>query len=139
MILIRLSTALHGFDAGPARGRSGEVKSWTVDYLTCTQLAEYYEKYNDCPIEGFSCAAIHFYRLARNRCARYTEYRNQVYDAHLNTYNITYVIEYLMEIPEISFYSEFALCGFGSFFEPCSHTKKLTVDSRLVRNQSMLC
>jgi hypothetical protein len=44
-----------------------EVKSWTVDYLTCTQLAEYYEKYNDCPIEGFSCAAIHFYRLARNR------------------------------------------------------------------------
>jgi hypothetical protein len=44
-----------------------EVKSWTVDYLTCTQLAEYYEDFNDCPVEGFSCESIHFYRLARNR------------------------------------------------------------------------
>jgi hypothetical protein len=44
-----------------------EVKSWTVDYVTCTQLAEYYETFNACPIEGFSSEAIHFYRLERNR------------------------------------------------------------------------
>merc|ERR1719473_2064484 len=44
-----------------------EVKSWTVDYVTCTQLAEYYETFNDCPIEGFSSESIHFYRLERNR------------------------------------------------------------------------
>lgn len=44
-----------------------EVKSWTVDYVTCTQLAEYYEGFNDCPIEGFSSESIHFYRLERNR------------------------------------------------------------------------
>merc|ERR1719375_2474285 len=44
-----------------------EVKSWTVDYVTCTQLAEYYETFNECPIEGFSSEMIHFYRLERNR------------------------------------------------------------------------
>merc|ERR1719353_2712850 len=44
-----------------------EVKSWTVDYVTCTQLAEYYETFAECPIEGFSSEAIHFYRLERNR------------------------------------------------------------------------
>merc|ERR1719498_1323340 len=44
-----------------------EVKSWTVDYVTCTQLAEYYETFNECPIEGFSSEGIHFYRLERNR------------------------------------------------------------------------
>merc|ERR1719353_2096427 len=44
-----------------------EVKSWTVDYVTCTQLAEYYETFNECPIEGFSSDGIHFYRLERNR------------------------------------------------------------------------
>lgn len=43
------------------------VKSWTVHYLTSTQLQEFYDFYANCPVSSFSTKSISFSRLPLNR------------------------------------------------------------------------
>eukprot|EP00933_Yihiella_yeosuensis_P055679 TRINITY_DN54544_c0_g1_i1.p1 TRINITY_DN54544_c0_g1~~TRINITY_DN54544_c0_g1_i1.p1 ORF type:complete len:459 (+),score=87.20 TRINITY_DN54544_c0_g1_i1:84-1460(+) len=40
-----------------------EVKSWTVNYLTSTQLREFYDDYYGCPIASFNTQTIDFSKL----------------------------------------------------------------------------
>jgi hypothetical protein len=42
---------------------SKSMKSWTVQYLTSTQLEEFYEDYRDCPIPSFNTAVMEFSKL----------------------------------------------------------------------------
>ncbi|CAD7934805.1 unnamed protein product [Amoebophrya sp. A120] len=62
-----------------------DVKSWTIHYLTCTQLSEYYSLYDDCPVESFSTSEINFAALPLHRyyiadfvelCHRYSQLIN---------------------------------------------------------------
>merc|ERR1740138_2017983 len=43
---------------------SKEMKSWTVRYLTSTQLEEFYDDYAECPIKSFNTGGIDFSKLA---------------------------------------------------------------------------
>lgn len=40
-------------------------KSWTLDFLTLTQLEEFYEMYQTCPIKSFSTGGIDFAQMPR--------------------------------------------------------------------------
>lgn len=40
-----------------------DMKSWTVDYLTSSQLEEFFEEYEDCPVRSFNTGSIDFTRL----------------------------------------------------------------------------
>jgi len=40
-----------------------EMKSWTVHYLTSTQLEEFYDDYYDCPLPAFNTKSIDFAKL----------------------------------------------------------------------------
>lgn len=42
---------------------SKSMRSWTVRYLTSTQLQEFYRDYEHCPVRSFDTAAIDFSRL----------------------------------------------------------------------------
>lgn len=42
---------------------SKHMKSWTVQYLTSTQLEEFYEHYKDCPVSSFNTGIIEFSKL----------------------------------------------------------------------------
>jgi hypothetical protein len=42
---------------------SKHMKSWTVQYLTSTQLEEFYEDYKDCPVSSFNTGIIEFSKL----------------------------------------------------------------------------
>jgi len=62
-----------------------DVKSWTIHYLTCTQLSEYYSVYDDCPVASFSTNEINFAALPLQRyyiadfvelCHRYSQLIN---------------------------------------------------------------
>ncbi|KAF4716087.1 hypothetical protein FOZ62_005577, partial [Perkinsus olseni] len=44
-----------------------EVKSWTVHYLTASQLDEFYSRFHHCPVQSFDTHDIHFGRLALSR------------------------------------------------------------------------
>lgn len=46
---------------------SKQCKSWTVHYLTSTQLQEFYDFYANCPVQSFSTKSISFTRLPLNR------------------------------------------------------------------------
>lgn len=43
---------------------SKEMKSWTVRYLTSTQLEEFYDDYHECPIKSFNTSGIDFSKLS---------------------------------------------------------------------------
>jgi hypothetical protein len=45
------------------------TKSWTVNVLTSTQLDEFYEEYQDCPVKSFNTASVDFAKLPK---AKYT-------------------------------------------------------------------
>lgn len=40
-----------------------EMKSWTVHYLTSSQLEEFYDDYYSCPVAAFNTTAIDFAKL----------------------------------------------------------------------------
>jgi len=42
---------------------SKHMKSWTVQYLTSTQLEEFYEDYKNCPVPSFDTGMIEFSKL----------------------------------------------------------------------------
>jgi len=44
-----------------------DVKSWTVHYITTSQLAEFYEDYEDCPMKAFNTGHIEFASLPMAR------------------------------------------------------------------------
>mmetsp|Transcript_44888 Transcript_44888/g.106515 ORF Transcript_44888/g.106515 Transcript_44888/m.106515 type:complete len:483 (+) Transcript_44888:97-1545(+) len=44
-----------------------EVRSWTVHTLTCAQLQEFFEMYNDCPVQSFNTGMLHFDTLPLSR------------------------------------------------------------------------
>ena len=44
-----------------------DVKSWTIHYLTSTQLHEYFEVYRDCPVKSFNTGEISFATLPLHR------------------------------------------------------------------------
>lgn len=41
-----------------------KMKSWTVDYLTSTQLEEFYQDFTNCPVKSFDTASVDFTKLA---------------------------------------------------------------------------
>jgi len=55
-----------------------QMKSWTLQYLTSSQLAEFYDDFHTCPVQAFNTATIDFARLG---VARYnmTDYIELVY------------------------------------------------------------
>ena len=62
-----------------------DVKSWTIHYLTCSQLQEYYDRYRECPVASFNTREIAFARLPLHRyyiadfvelCHRYSQLIN---------------------------------------------------------------
>lgn len=55
-----------------------QMKSWTLQYLTSSQLADFYDDFHDCPVQAFNTKGIDFARLA---VARYnmTDYIEFVY------------------------------------------------------------
>jgi len=44
-----------------------EVKSWTVHYLTASQLQEFYDYYQECPFQSFNTRELSFAKLPLNR------------------------------------------------------------------------
>jgi hypothetical protein len=40
-----------------------DMRSWTVHYLTSSQLEEYHKKFRNCPVESFATSDIRFARL----------------------------------------------------------------------------
>lgn len=41
-----------------------QMKSWTVHYLTSTQLEEFYQDFIDCPVKSFDTGSVDFTKLA---------------------------------------------------------------------------
>jgi len=54
---------------------SKEMKSWTVHYLTSSQLEEFYDDYYACPVQAFNTNSIDFAKLplAKYRMQDYIE------------------------------------------------------------------
>jgi len=42
---------------------SKEMKSWTVHYLTSSQLEEFFDDWYECPVSAFNTSSIHFAKL----------------------------------------------------------------------------
>jgi len=55
-----------------------DKKSWTLQYLTSSQLADFYDDFHDCPVLAFDTKSIDFARLAVDRY-NITEYIELVY------------------------------------------------------------
>ncbi|CAD7930561.1 unnamed protein product [Amoebophrya sp. A25] len=84
-----------------------DVKSWTIHYLTCTQLSEYYSFYDDCPVESFSTSEINFAALPLHRyyiadfvelCHRYSQLINPLIHLQRSLQNA---------LPSISFWNDY--------------------------------
>jgi len=52
-----------------------QMKSWTLQYLTSSQLATFYDDFHNCPVQAFDTATIDFAKLAvaRYNMAEYVE------------------------------------------------------------------
>ncbi|CAD7932127.1 unnamed protein product [Amoebophrya sp. A25] len=44
-----------------------DVKAWTIHYLTCTQLYEYFSFFEDCPVDSFRTSSVNFATLPLRR------------------------------------------------------------------------
>lgn len=68
---------------------SKEMKSWTVHYVTSSQLEEFYDDYYTCPVPAFNTSSIDFAKLplAKYRMQDFIELCYRPCCTHLKTWN----------------------------------------------------